>query len=109
MSVHPKHRRRGIGSTLMTWGIGKAQQLGIESFIEASESGRFLYEKFGYRVLFKIAFDSSKVDPSDEWRKLEHELTPIAFYAMWRPAGGAFEDDKTEAQWEFRGKKITGN
>ncbi|MCJ1271667.1 hypothetical protein MMC22_011572 [Lobaria immixta] len=104
MSVHPKHRRRGIGSTLMTWGIGKAQELGIESFIEASASGRFLYERFGYSVLFKIAFDSSKADPSDEWRKLEHELTPIMFYAMWRPARNALEDRKTEMQWDFREK-----
>lgn len=104
MSVHPKHRRRGVGSTLMTWGIKKAQELGLESFIEASENGRFLYEKFGYSVLFKIAFDSSKADPSDEWRKLEHELTPIIFYAMWRPAGHALDDGKTEMQWEFREK-----
>ena len=85
----------------MSWGVDKARKLGIESFIEASASGRFLYEHFGYRVLFKVSFDASKTDPSDEWRKLEHELGPVVFYAMWRPATGVFEAGKTILPWNI--------
>ena len=104
MSVHPKHRRRGIGSVLMKWGIGKAQELGIENFIEASESGKFLYEGFWLQCSIQDRFHSSKAGPSDEWRKLEHELTPILLYAMWRPARNALDDGKTEIQWELEEK-----
>ena len=80
----------------MSWGVDKAPDLGIESFIEASAIGRFLYKSFGYRVLFKVAFDGTKIDPSDEWRKLEHDRGPAGFYAMWRPASGIFEDECVE-------------
>ena len=75
--------------------------MGIESFIEASAMGRFLYESFGYRIFFKIAFDGTKIDPSDEWRKLEHDHGPVGFYAMWRPASGIFEDGKTILPWDI--------
>ena len=101
MGVHPEHRKRGVGKTLMTWGINKARELNLESFIEASESGRYLYEQFGYRVLLKIAVDPVKRNPSDEWRKLTHELTPLQFYAMWRPANGTFEEAESKTLWEF--------
>lgn len=61
----------------MSWRVEKAKGLGIKSFIEESASGKPLNEHVGYRVLFKISFDASKTDPSDEWRKLEHELGPV--------------------------------
>lgn len=101
MGVHPSHRHRGVGSLLMTWGIKVAQESNLESFIEASESGRMLYEKFGYRMLMKITVSAAKHNPSDEWRKLSHELCPSEFYAMWKPAGGQFEEDESNAMWDF--------
>ena len=85
----------------MSWGVDKARQLGTESFAEASASSRFLYEHLGYRVLLKVSFDASKTDPSDEWRNLEHELGPVVVFAMWRPAAGGFEADKTVLLWNM--------
>lgn len=76
-------------------------ELGIESFIEALASRKPLYEHFSYRVLFKISFDGSKTDPSDGWRKLKHELGPVAFFAMWRPATRVFENGKTVLPWDI--------
>lgn len=45
--------------------------------MEAIETGKRLYEKFGYRVLNKIAFNSST-------KNLEFELPPELFYALWK-------------------------
>ncbi|KAI9689946.1 MAG: hypothetical protein M1822_009828 [Bathelium mastoideum] len=100
MGVHPKHRRRGIATLLMSWGMKKAGELGLESFIEASDSARFLYEKFGYRSLMKIKFAGDKEYPSDEWRRLNHEMGSVEFYAMWRPVDGVFTDE-ARPLWDF--------
>jgi predicted N-acetyltransferase YhbS len=85
MAVHPSHRRRGLGSLLMQVGIARADELRVEAWMEASLMGRPLYENFGFRSLFKMAFDTERRDASDQWRRMEHEMTPTAFHAMWRP------------------------
>jgi len=99
MVVHPKHRHRGIGRLLMTWGIGKANQLGLECFLEASEPARFLYEKSGFQTLFKIVLSPEKEHPSEEWLKLQHELCPTYAYLMWRPRDGVYKAGKTAMPW----------
>lgn len=33
----PEYRHRGIGSLVMKWGVKKADELGIDGFLEASE------------------------------------------------------------------------
>jgi predicted N-acetyltransferase YhbS len=94
MAVVPSHRRRRVASLLMEWGVAKADTLAIEAWMESSPMGKALYEKFGFRQLFKIAYDTSKPNSSDEWRRMEHEMTPTPFYAMWRPANGVWEGSK---------------
>ena len=86
MSVLPRHRGKGIGSLLMSWVIGKARELDYQCWVEATETGKRLYKKFGYRVVVKIACDMSNDKSGDEWHRLEHDLTPDPYYAMWRPA-----------------------
>ncbi|KAF2877554.1 hypothetical protein BDV95DRAFT_674137 [Massariosphaeria phaeospora] len=104
MAVHPAHRRLGIGSLLMTAGISRAHDLDLECWMEATAMGKPLYEKFGFRSLFKVAFDTEKANASDVWRKCEHEMTPHAFFAMWRPRGGVWTvgGKDVEMPWEAR-------
>lgn len=106
MAVIPTHRRYGIGSLLMAAGITRADELNLECWMEASSMGKPLYEKFGFRPLFKIAFDTQKKDASDVWLKCEHEMTPLPFYPMWRPKAGAWHvDGKPVAlPWELGAK-----
>ena len=99
MAVLPGHRRRGVGRMLMKWGVETADKLGIESWMEGSSLGRILYEKCGYRVLFKLTYDVTKREMTDRWRKITHELTPPPFHLMWRPANGAWEDARMP--WEL--------
>ncbi|KAF2111172.1 acyl-CoA N-acyltransferase [Lophiotrema nucula] len=106
MAVHPDHRRRGIGSLLMKAGEVEADALGVESWIEASAMGKPLYEKFGFRPLFRLCYDMEKEGKSDEWRKLEHEMTPPPFWAMWRPKQGRWQEGVGEDGGAMRGVKM---
>ncbi|CAG8971394.1 hypothetical protein HYALB_00006945 [Hymenoscyphus albidus] len=54
---------RGIGTSLMQWGIDQADKLGLEVFIEASEAGKPLYYKFGMINLMKIEICPEKKNP----------------------------------------------
>jgi len=83
----------------MQWGVDKADELDIEAWNEASAMGKPLYEKFGFRSLFRFAFDTEKKGASDEWRRMEHEMTPYPFYAMWRPRKGVW--DEAKMPWEL--------
>ncbi|CAJ2513038.1 Uu.00g011570.m01.CDS01 [Anthostomella pinea] len=51
------HRRQGYGSALVKWSCGLADELGLESFLQASEDGKPLYEAYGY-----AAQDMSQMD-----------------------------------------------
>lgn len=106
MAVHPAHRKRGIGSLLMTIGIQQADQIDVECWLEASSMGKPLYEKFGFQSLLKLGFDNEKPDASDEWRKCAHEMTPPPVFAMWRPkrtaaalAAAADGSEKSKLPW----------
>ena len=101
MSVHPKHRRQGIGRLLMQWGLDKASELGLESWMEASEGWKLLYETLGFRVVIKITADTSRVNPSDEWKRLEHDLSPLNIWIMWRPPGGQWEEGRRILPWDL--------
>jgi len=48
LAVLPAYQRMGIGSKLMDWGLGKADELGFDAWVEASIPGRPLYEKRGF-------------------------------------------------------------
>lgn len=57
----PEYRRRGAASLLLQWGIDKAEEAGVEIYLESSVAGRPLYEKFGFRVLKAIDFDMAQL------------------------------------------------
>ncbi|KAF2726801.1 hypothetical protein EJ04DRAFT_547525 [Polyplosphaeria fusca] len=92
MAVHPSHRRRGVGSLLVQIGVSRSDELKVETWLEASSMGKPLYENFGFRSLFKIAFDTEKRDATDQWRRAEHEITPPPIFPMWRPKQGLWEE-----------------
>lgn len=104
MAVVPDHRRLGIASRIMEWGVTKADELRVEAWMESSPMAKPLYEKFGFQSLFKIALDTGKPQPDDQWLRMEHEMTPTPFNAMWRPVGGDWEESKMP--WELGVQKV---
>ncbi|KAE9364503.1 hypothetical protein N431DRAFT_421531 [Stipitochalara longipes BDJ] len=87
--THPKHRRRGVGRLLMEWGIQKADDLGLASYIEATDIGLKLYEAHGFKVEGDVDLDAITENPSAEFTKLREKLgCPIHGWFMRRPKHG---------------------
>lgn len=97
--VHPDHRRRGVGSLLVKWGIQKADELGLETFIEAAEPGVPLYLSHGFGAMDEFCIDPKVPEPSLEWKQLKERIPPIRWIFMWRPQQGSFEEGKTSVPW----------
>lgn len=95
--MHPEHRRRGVASQLIQWGFNKADELGIESIVEATAEGKPCYRANGFRYISTFHLDPAKNDPSPLWLAMEREFqTPIPLFLMWRPKGGRFVEGETE-------------
>ncbi|KAL7936373.1 acyl-CoA N-acyltransferase [Trichoderma chlorosporum] len=60
LHTDPDHQRRGAGGLCLKWGAAEADRLGLVSYLEASEEGRPLYEKYGFKEVDKIVVDMSK-------------------------------------------------
>lgn len=88
MAVDTAYRNRGVGRMLVEWGLAKADELGLESLIEASPLGRWLYEKYDYRFMMAIAMDTEHPNASAEWRIYAKLLGPATFHVLWRPVRG---------------------
>ncbi|KAF5013960.1 hypothetical protein FDECE_89 [Fusarium decemcellulare] len=46
--THPDYQRRGAGSMLVKWGCDLADKDGVGVYVDASEAGAPLYQKFGF-------------------------------------------------------------
>jgi len=50
MFTDPKHQRRGVGTKLLKWGLERADEMGVEIFLEATQFGLHMYEQNGFQV-----------------------------------------------------------
>jgi len=76
----------------MGWGLAKIDSLGLESLIEASDFGKGLYTRCGFRHVKDVSVKMNDAGASEEWEKLSEELLPIEYTAMWRPSKGDWKD-----------------
>ncbi|ROW07983.1 hypothetical protein VMCG_03596 [Cytospora schulzeri] len=74
----PEYRRRGAASLLVQWGIDKADEDGVEIYLEASEAGRPMYEKFGLHTLKVMDFDMAQLG----YEGIDTHI------CMWKPVKG---------------------
>ncbi|KAF1993719.1 hypothetical protein P154DRAFT_449407 [Amniculicola lignicola CBS 123094] len=54
------HRRRGAATLLVQWGCDRADEMGIEAYVEASLEGTPMYEKCGFRTVKTFVYDPAK-------------------------------------------------
>lgn len=54
LAVDPSHQRRGIGKSLLSWGIEKATQESKDCYTVASASGRPLYIAGGFEEVRQL-------------------------------------------------------
>ena len=102
MCVYPEFQRRGVGRLLMEWGLAKIDGLGLESFIEATDSGKGLYARCGYRSVKKVSVNVDRADATAGWKELSVQLMPIGYTAMWRPREGIWRDGEPQSTWDER-------
>lgn len=76
--MHKDYQRQGAGSLLVQWGLGKATELGLPAYLEASPSGALLYPKLGFRRVETLVIKAQDVD-----REKDVELV-----VMLRPYAG---------------------
>ncbi|KAL6825582.1 acyl-CoA N-acyltransferase [Trichoderma sp. SZMC 28015] len=60
LHTDPDHQKRGAGGQCLKWGTAEADRLGLVSYLEASEEGRPLYEKYGFKEVDRIVVDLTK-------------------------------------------------
>lgn len=48
----------------------------------------------------KLSMSLERKNPSEEWKKLQHELSSWYFYVTWRPVGGVLEEGKPQTPWQ---------
>ncbi|KAF2749343.1 acyl-CoA N-acyltransferase [Sporormia fimetaria CBS 119925] len=58
--THPDHHRRGAGAMLVKWGTDRADKAHLPAFLEASEEGKPLYAKMGFKEMEYREFDLTK-------------------------------------------------
>ena len=55
----------------MEWGIQKADELGLPSYIEATDIGLKLYEAHGFKVEGEIDLDATVENPSEDFTQVD--------------------------------------
>ncbi|RYP19388.1 hypothetical protein DL765_003361 [Monosporascus sp. GIB2] len=98
--THPDYRRRGVGQQLMDWGMKKADELGLELFLDSTPQGRPLYEANGFIYVEENVITPTTDNPDEKWKETEDKVGPFTFWLMWRPVGGRYEEGKTAKPWE---------
>ncbi|KZZ90681.1 Acyl-CoA N-acyltransferase [Ascosphaera apis ARSEF 7405] len=99
-----EHRRKGVASKYLQWGVDKADELGLESYLEASTLGAPAYRKFGFidgpivKAEPKMPEDYTD-EQKAEWEELAKSQLPSASLLMWRPVKGEFVEGKTVPPW----------
>lgn len=80
---------------MTSWGTKKADELGLESYVESTEDGQGFYEGHGFKVFDHFYLDIKKAEPEEEFKRLTKELAlPLHGLYMWRPKGGKSDEAK---------------
>lgn len=98
--THPDYRRQGVADLILNWGKKKADEMGVEMWLDATELGVPVYKKHGFTVVNVNRLQPIKTEPGEDWKEIERELQPMTFWQMWRPAGGDYVEGKSVKPWE---------
>ncbi|KAI2613368.1 acyl-CoA N-acyltransferase [Hypoxylon sp. NC1633] len=58
LGVKEDFQRKGAGTQLLKWGLGKADDAEVEAYLTASPAGAPLYKKYGFKLLESIPIDN---------------------------------------------------
>ncbi|KAI0189468.1 hypothetical protein F4808DRAFT_465907 [Astrocystis sublimbata] len=98
--THPDYRRKGIAQTCLNWGMNKADEMGVDMFLDATPLGKPLYEANKFQVVEEYVIIPQTENPDDEWREAEEKIGHSSWSLMWRPVRGEYEEGVTVKPWE---------
>lgn len=94
-----EHRRKEVANLFTKWVLNRADEIGLEIWVDASPPGQPVYEKLRF-IPYKVDKVSPVMPPGytaeqkAEWEKMEKDILPIESITMWRPKGGRFVEVK---------------
>lgn len=68
IGVSPKHQRHGIGTSLIDWGLQRAQEEGVICMLESSEATQGLYERKGFQKVGLLEIAAGITSDQMVWR-----------------------------------------
>jgi GNAT superfamily N-acetyltransferase len=77
--VRPEFQRKGLGGRLVEWGLQKAEERGLQVYIESTEKGLGLYLKYGMTEVDRVDVDLEPWGAKNgEWNRyaLLHKPAP---------------------------------
>lgn len=84
--IHPDYRRHGAGQQVLDWGMKKADELGLDVFLDATPPGKPLYEANGFICLKENITKPTMENPDEKWKEMENKVGAFTFWLMQRPA-----------------------
>jgi len=68
LATKQEYQGKGAGSMILKWGLQKADEDGVESFLEASPAGLPIYERYGWKERGRLVIDlEGKVEQQSEF------------------------------------------
>ncbi len=86
--THPDYRRRGVGQQFLDWGMAKADEMGVEMFLDATPIGMPLYKQNGFVAIEENVIRPRTDNPDRAWKEAEEKIGQSTWWLMGRPAGG---------------------
>jgi len=86
IATRPDWQGKGAAGKLLRWGLERADQQGVEVYLEASPDGKPIYEHFGFEEVERLVVDLDGRDPCGTG---EEEFVEVM---MVRPARKMGED-----------------
>lgn len=74
----PDHWRRGAGGMLVKWGTDLADEYGIPGYLESTEKGRRVYQRFGFKEKEVLEVDLSRFGAKEPLRAWIMDYEPKA-------------------------------
>lgn len=68
LGVSPKYQRHGIGTSLIEWGLERAQEEGVICILESSEVAQGLYERKGFQKVGLLEIAEGVTTDQMVWR-----------------------------------------
>lgn len=84
----------------MNWGMKKADEMGLEFFLDSTPHGRPLYEAYGFIYIEENLIKPEMDNPDEKWKEIQDKVGPCTLWLMWRPVGGKYEEGNTIKPWK---------